>query len=779
MEEFKVGDVIIGNEENHYGITNNKTRSIIVHISLDQKYIGVYHIKDKFLFYVEARFFKKTNLGDDCWEKGFEPFNAADTNVGTSPEIEELLKICDFHSIDGSFKNVHFLKLDPLELEEEKEMVEYKMDKSIKYPWSEDEIDRMTTEAESIINEYELDEDTPYPVNYKYIKQYVVKNNERKGWFESVLSKHPNYIRDIHGVKFVREFTRLTDNDKIYSFCRELKDKIIPSVFKDKYEVVLPFTDEAYNSICNCRDRYIKIVDLLNGLVRMGIDKKDILCKRHNYYYYANKMTELNNRVLELIKLRENLRSILYYNSCFYVNINIYNEYRNLLNFVNDLCSNYTDRITEKQANAINNVYGFYEFARAVAGQKTTKVAKKIFDHYGLNEYKSTKKKIWYEGDERKEKDINDGWEHWFQIFCDSINPLKKKFTVIITTNPCDFLTMSKGSTWSSCMHIDKTNIDDTDENNYTGMYSGGTIDYGMDESTVIMYLLPEDYERDRPWDEGKIKRCLFYVGEDDYVQSRVYPDGRDGTDFPNIALEMNNIFRDVISTAMEIENNWTYKEKNKDVEIRDFIEANKNQLYYADFFQYGEEIHYAKAEELVVNRHNHKKIIVGSGDAICLSCGCINHNTNAIVCSSCENKYNTDSACPYCGREFNSENEGIWVEEANSWYCCEECAEDDGYRYCQDIEEWSSNYYLDEWNDDFYSLEDCERIETSDGCNFHGRYNAERGGYIEASDGEWYRENEVYYCEYCGEYVHESNWNEEYSCCVDCVEEVKENNAA
>ena len=81
--------------------------------------------------------------------------------------------------------------------------------------------------------------------------------------------------------------------------------------------------------------------------------------------------------------------------------------------------------------------------------------------------------------------------------------------------------------------------------------------------------------------------------------------------------------------------------------------------------------------------------------------------------------------------------------------------------------------------NGDFYRCEHCyeyhyddDRIEAEDGTTFCCESCAEREGYTQIDSGEWYPEEDVYFCEHCETYVHRDDWNDIIECCTDCEED-------
>ena len=344
----------------------------------------------------------------------------------------------------------------------------------------------------------------------------------------------------------------------------------------------------------------------------------------------------------------------------------------------------------------------------------------------------------------------------------------------VISVNPYDYLTMSFGNNWASCHTIDKTNLRDKGGNhNYEGCYSGGTVDLAEDESTVVMYLLPEDYNGEEPYTQDKIKRCLFYMGEDSYIQSRVYPDGRDGTDFTDIAEDMRKIMNNVLSECNNELSEWkTLSKEKNEFAIRNYAETVRGSLHYPDYFNYADIF---LVKNSITENREIKKIMIGSSPK-CLCCGRTNYNEKSIICYDCYDSDEDYTRCERCGERI-SYDESIYVEDNGCHYCCNSCAEDDGYHYCEDSDRYEpeDECYYDDYHGCWYTIDDRYRIETVDGSYYHGIDSAENAGYRETSDGDWYPEDEVHYCEHCDTYVHEDDWDDVHNCCTNCTDDVIE----
>lgn len=112
---------------------------------------------------------------------------------------------------------------------------------------------------------------------------------------------------------------------------------------------------------------------------------------------------------------------------------------------------------------------------------------------------------------------------------------------------------------------------------------------------------------------------------------------------------------------------------------------------------------------------------------------------------------------------------------DTDNVYCDYDCAERDGVHYCENDNEWhSEDVYYDDYREEYFYDPYNNRIETEDGHTYMNSDNAREDGYLEDNDGCWYPEGEFRECSHCGQVVHKSAFNEEYGCCLDCLDEVK-----
>ena len=305
-----------------------------------------------------------------------------------------------------------------------------------------------------------------------------------------------------------------------------------------------------------------------------------------------------------------------------------------------------------------------------------------------------------------KEKDY--GWNYQFAQFADGINPIKIKRHTIISINPVDYLTMSIGDSWNSCHSIE--NADDP------GCYSSGTVSYALDNVTIIFYYVDNSYDENEYFSLlPKQKRCAFYLGEDKLIQSRVYPDGRDGGDC-GLAEEVRNIMQKVIADCMDIPNLWTLVKGRETA--RSLIETCGSQ--YPDYIHYND---VTTSFRLVNGEKNNTKIKVGH-TPFCIKCGSyysIDEHDH-IYCEDCRNENNYDYYCSECGEGFNGgEWDAIYIERDDRQFCCSRCAERYGYVWCALDDDWAmeDEAYRDELSGDCF-FDDSEMVETYEGYYYY-----------------------------------------------------------
>ena len=319
------------------------------------------------------------------------------------------------------------------------------------------------------------------------------------------------------------------------------------------------------------------------------------------------------------------------------------------------------------------------------------------------------------------EKDF--GWNYQFSQFADAINPLKVKRHTLISINPIDFLTMSWGDNWESCH--------DTRNSEDPGCYSAGTMSYGMDNVSMIFYYIDQKYADDSNFFElPKQKRAVFCWGEGKLLQSRVYPDGRDGGDF-GLAEETRSIVQKVIADCLDIPNLWDLVKGTEHIKTYAVSEG----YQYRDYTYYDDcTTSYPKA----YGEHNKNKLRIGKY-GYCPSCGRQHDQEKSILCSCCTAEY--EYWCERCDSGIYYDDENMIRTADGSIYCCSECAQRDGYMYCEYDEDWYQEddcYYDDYLNQTFHDFG--ETVFAKDGKIFMDASNAEYAGYVYCQDDDEWR---------------------------------------
>lgn len=317
-------------------------------------------------------------------------------------------------------------------------------------------------------------------------------------------------------------------------------------------------------------------------------------------------------------------------------------------------------------------------------GMKSSRAFAKIFGFLGLD----------------KHPDYN----RRFAAFADNLNPAVFKRRTVISVNPIDYLTMSFGNSWASCHTIDKQNLRDRGGDHYNGCYSGGTVSYMLDPSSMVVYTTE---------DEGyaplldKYTRQMFFYDSGRLVQSRLYPQGSEDEAY----TPYRNLLQSVFSECLALPNLWILK-RGVD-EVAPLIEADG--VAYRDWEYYREvNISYLRGFTPDDDFSDFDYIQV-SADPICIECGCRHNEESSINC--CTPCGVNRVECPHCGETFRADF-GRWVDGV--LYCedcvefCEDCG---GYFLIGDGIAWLDGVgnICDSCREDYNYCETCERYTRAD----------------------------------------------------------------
>lgn len=385
-----------------------------------------------------------------------------------------------------------------------------------------------------------------------------------------------------------------------------------------------------------------------------------------------------------------------------------------------------------------------FPWIRCHKGQKVTRLIRRICEKLGLN--------------------TNPEFNVRYTRFADALSPMSNPKTIIISVNPIDYWMSSNGNSWTSCHWIDKP------EALADGCNCGGTTSYMLDTCTVVMYALPADYSGDYPELEEKHLRQMYHIYPDGIiVQGRLYPQDND-CGAKEVYKNLREIAQRVLSGCFGWTNLWKVKKGTSECRKALIHEG----LQYPDYFHFGNcNVSYNVADG---NEEKYAgiKIRVGTPEIICPECGCYHSTENSILCPSCAGM----EICEYCEDVVDVDGDDYIYTYDGRYFCCADCANEAGYVFVEDTCEYVSvdSTYTDSYDGEYHLLP--VYIETEDGRMYSSEYNAKRDGYAMTDDGLWYPESEVYYCEHCYANVHESDWDDEHECCLNCLDEVIEETA-
>lgn len=654
--------------------------------------------------------------------------------IGTVTTITEVrsYETPTVYKLEGSWWNWAESNFELVEKEKENKTMETLMNKNSNYEVDDKLVDALVMQAMGLLGKYGFEPDAGA------VRHIIRDSLKAKAWMWERFSKHPNWDGKGHIIldsklkrpldqKGVRQFKDWFGEELMENMASQHALKI---GLHDAYEyrTAMDKTDDIgynlrYNAIYNgltqeqWRDEYKRMNNVYETWKR-----------KHNPYTVW--ISKRNAYVTVEREIEEKYSSILSAMCC-------------LLSWVNDEEKETPNLIGENKAKRANEKLEAVGLTtRAVVGQRLNKVVGKILKELGMNHIVDKQTQTWADANGNIHSRIKDmGYNYHFALLGDSINPIEYERPVVISVNPIDFYTMSFGYNWASCHTIDKENTRHNGSDNYQGCYCGGTESEMLDGASIIMYVRPtEEQLRDKGEqdlemeEQSKFKRCVFWIGEDKIVQSRVYPDGRDGGD-EGLAAQLRAIMQKTIADLYDTPNMWTLKKGTSACCEAIYTEA---YIHYPDYEHYDDcNVSYLRR---VNGDLNHNCITVGH-KIICVRCGSTHSNEDNILCEDCVDSHR----CQNCGCLVR-ENEAYIMDDGN-WYCSCDCAEQDGWVDTEDMG-WAQreNCYYDSYEERWYYYDNNDSVSTYDGNWYRNERNAAEDGYMYADvDGEWYREDDVY----------------------------------
>ena len=571
-----------------------------------------------------------------------------------------------------------------------------------------------------------------------------------------ILSKHPNYVPSKGYIVKRNEYDRGVNTKVITDVLSEIVD-----ITSNPMDAVIDEVVVRPWSFLECRiyrDKLKTIVDAMSyddELVYRGMNVKQVKKERNEW--------EQRMKILQE-------EYIVKYNKCYNrEDVAKMNKVSAMINKIKDHVAVIISKLTEEelmQPIVIDEVIVKYIEESELGirgirvGQKLNKVIVKILT-------------------ETKIKDKWSDYNRQLARFGDAASPTKFTRFTIISANPIDYWRMSFGSSWKSCHTIDKEGYYRPSDggDGYEGMHASGCSSYMLDPSTVVMYTVDKAYDGNDYELEPKVNRCLFHIGEEKFVMGRVYPQGTDGAD--EVYRQWRQIFQQIISECMGVDNYWkTLKDRDQKFDqIRSFG------THYRDYeCSYCDIAGWSYLKPTADATPSPKYITIGA-TPICPCCGQKHWVEDNIECDEC-NEYG-EVECYECGYTTDREN----MHEIDGHWYCEDCC-----FYCEYHEEWEvgSPYYVENYGnvcedaiecDDFNYCPNCDAyyyigcddsgVYTEDGTWYCSEDCAENSGYVFCEDVElWFNKEEVFYCDECGRWVTEDNWDFEREMCIDCVDE-------
>ena len=419
------------------------------------------------------------------------------------------------------------------------------------------------------------------------------------------------------------------------------------------------------------------------------------------------------------------------------------------------------EKITAINSFMANECYK--DIPKPVNGQKWSRYFGSLCKKYGLNTITDVRTELHTDPATgelvKREKDY--GYNYYMALLGDSINPLEipgKDF--LLSLNIIDFLTMSFGNNWASCHTIDKENRRRSDHT-YEGQYSGGTLDYALDDVTMIAYFVDDEnenkhgrndyhhYGSDVPYcRRDKEHRAVVAWQNDKIYTARVYPDGRDGGEI-GIGTQFREIIQQIFAQSLGVSNIWTTKKGAQTTE--QYVQSDDYIAAYPDWQHCPDgAISFLRRIDGILNEQP-IKICAG---VICPNCGTRHTYSDNILCEECAG--DVYGHCDHCGEAYGEDDE-VWVGCGyDVGFCCYNCAHAAGY-YLDHYGNWlhqdDSIFCIDD--EDYYPEDDDSVVYCEDDDNNHLRENCQQDSAsllwysedvcgVDTADDHWYHDEET-----------------------------------
>lgn len=365
----------------------------------------------------------------------------------------------------------------------------------------------------------------------KYLRSFIRNVVSAKGYLLSILEKDPGYNGNGQVVRPF-EVERPIDKNAIINFSSFIRSKA-----KAMY-VDMVVDGVTYKEATNRQVNLNGIIRCIDKIGCYGIDdyEESVLVDNKKLSDFEKEL----EAVLDLIGEFELNGNYIYPSR--YITADSYEKVNKIIDMMIYIENKNSARLDDSDPDSLFECFRYFGL-RPRAGQKLSQLVLKVLKKSGLYE-------IMTQTDEGK-KEFNS----CYASFADAINPTTITKWSVLSVNPVDYLTMSLGNSWTSCLNTDKgTRLV---RGNYSdGFNSRRTMDYALDPSTMVFYTIDENYDGDEFELQKKSTRQLFHFGEDKLIQSRLYPQMR--TARREIYTQYRNLVQSIIANGLGEANLWS-----------------------------------------------------------------------------------------------------------------------------------------------------------------------------------------------------------------------------
>ena len=406
-----------------------------------------------------------------------------------------------------------------------------------------------------------------------------VKN---KGWIIEIFKKHPNY-NGKYQIVFDQDYQRGFDFSLVNKFSRWIANNNSTIISNNQVKVTAYAYNEAKRNINRIKD----IIEYFDDIKHdFGLNATINRCSKDEFV----ERLEYFKEIIDIYNTKQRNGEIVIKGNYAYSK-EAYEIFVALDHLAGYLSEFKNKNLTETDVEVIKAIFKDKKI-NAVAGRKLSRMINEIMHYTGMSDLPE--------------------YEKAFADYSDAVNPVAIKRFTVLSVHPIDYLTMSNGNSWSSCHSVVKH-----------GGYNSGTISYMLDPSSFVYYTVDKRYKGNTIEREPKITRCMFHMGNERLVQGRVYPQNTDKD--ADTYLVIRNIVRRVLSTAMNIADDWTIRKGTANC----ISQITSHGTHYRDY-NHVDLCNVSRIKRKDAYQSN-KKITVGA-DPICIKCG-KRHRRSEINC--------------------------------------------------------------------------------------------------------------------------------------------------